>query len=184
MSRIFGRPSPAMVVAFAALIVALGGTSYAAIRLPKNSVGSKQIKRNAVSSTKIKNNSLKAVDFKAGELPTAFGTLAYRELTNTAPANSNFPIEVPCPPGLFAISGQIDASPGLEMQSSYSSDGQGTGAPGVTAWTGWVDNLSNPPTDLPFTVIVTCAPAGAIARKSMSKTARNNRSVRKVTRGK
>jgi hypothetical protein len=43
------RPSPAMVVASIALTVALGGTSYAAIRLPKNSVGTKQLRKNAVT---------------------------------------------------------------------------------------------------------------------------------------
>jgi hypothetical protein len=37
------RPSAAMVVACAALLVSLGGVSYAAIKLPKNSVGTKQI---------------------------------------------------------------------------------------------------------------------------------------------
>jgi hypothetical protein len=48
-------PSPALVVAVIALFVALGGTTYAATSLPKNSVGAKQLKKNAVTSTKIKN---------------------------------------------------------------------------------------------------------------------------------
>ena len=56
-------------VAYLALCVALGGTSYAAIQLPKNSVGTKQIKKNAVKSKKVKNGSLKAADFAAGQLP-------------------------------------------------------------------------------------------------------------------
>ena len=60
----------ANIVACLALFVALGGASYAAIRLPKNSVGAKQIKANAVNSGKVKNRSLKAVDFKQGQLPT------------------------------------------------------------------------------------------------------------------
>lgn len=62
------RPSPAMVVACVALAVALGGTSYAAINLPANSVGTKQIRNNAVTSSKIKNRSLLALDFKSGQL--------------------------------------------------------------------------------------------------------------------
>jgi hypothetical protein len=37
-----------------AVFVALGGVSYAALKLPKNSVGSKQIRANAVKSGKIK----------------------------------------------------------------------------------------------------------------------------------
>ena len=65
----FHRPSPAMLVAFVALLMAVGGTSYAAITLPANSVGTKQIKKNAVTGAKVKNRSLKAVDFALGQLP-------------------------------------------------------------------------------------------------------------------
>jgi hypothetical protein len=53
------RPSPAMVVACLALLIALGGTSYAAIRLPRNSV----------TTVQVKDHSLLARDFKAGQLP-------------------------------------------------------------------------------------------------------------------
>ena len=52
-----------------ALFVALGGASYAAITLPKNSVGAAQIKSNAVNSAKVKDRSLLATDFKSGQLP-------------------------------------------------------------------------------------------------------------------
>src|SRR5829696_5368243 len=40
-------------LALLALFVALGGTSYAAIRLPSNSVGTKQIRRGAVTPSKV-----------------------------------------------------------------------------------------------------------------------------------
>ena len=70
MKRIgFRRPSPPMVVALVALLAALAGTSYAAVQLPANSVGTKQLKKNAVTGKKVKNRSLKAVDFAAGQLP-------------------------------------------------------------------------------------------------------------------
>jgi hypothetical protein len=62
-----GRPSPAMLVALLALFVALGGTGYAALKLPKDSVGSEQIKRNAVTSQKVKPGSLLANDFGASQ---------------------------------------------------------------------------------------------------------------------
>jgi hypothetical protein len=52
-----------------ALFVALGGASYAAIKIPKNSVGAAQIKKNAVTSAKVKDRSLLAKDFKAGQIP-------------------------------------------------------------------------------------------------------------------
>jgi hypothetical protein len=63
------RPSPAMIVACAALFVSLGGVGYAAIVLPANSVGTKQLKKNAVNSAKVKPRSLLASDFKKGQLP-------------------------------------------------------------------------------------------------------------------
>jgi hypothetical protein len=61
------KPSPALLVALLALFVALGGTSYAALKLPKNSVGAKQLKRNSVTSPKVKAGSLLLSDFKASE---------------------------------------------------------------------------------------------------------------------
>ncbi len=71
------RPSPALVVAFVALLAALSGT---AVALPgKNTVDSGDIKKanvkksdiakNAVISGKVQDGSLLAKDFKAGELP-------------------------------------------------------------------------------------------------------------------
>lgn len=84
------RPSPAMVVACLALLVALGGTSVAAVQaLAPNSVGTAQLRANAVTAAKIKNRnvtgaklafnavtgatvrnrSLSAADFIASSLP-------------------------------------------------------------------------------------------------------------------
>src|SRR4051812_49836230 len=51
-----------------ALFIALGGTSYAAVKLPANSVGSTQLKANAVTGAKVKDRSLTAADF-GGQLP-------------------------------------------------------------------------------------------------------------------
>jgi hypothetical protein len=59
----------ANVISMVALFIALGGASYAAINLPRNSVGSKQIKANAVKGPKVKPGSLRASDFRAGDLP-------------------------------------------------------------------------------------------------------------------
>lgn len=63
------RPSPATVLASVALAVALGGTGYAAVTLPANSVGTPQLKNGAVNSLKVKNGSLQSADFKAGQVP-------------------------------------------------------------------------------------------------------------------
>jgi hypothetical protein len=74
------RPKHGTVIAYVALFAALGGTSYAAASLPRNSVGTSQIRNNAVTSSKIANNavssaqvrngSLTSSDFKAGTLLT------------------------------------------------------------------------------------------------------------------
>jgi hypothetical protein len=82
MKKLWSRhPSPAMVVACLALIVALGGTSVAAVSqlVPRNSVGPRQIqfgavtgpkiRNNAVTSAKVANRSLLRVDFAPGQLP-------------------------------------------------------------------------------------------------------------------
>lgn len=62
------RITYANVVATLALFIALGGVSWAAATLPKNSVGSKQIKKNAVTSTKIKSNSITGAKVKNNSL--------------------------------------------------------------------------------------------------------------------
>jgi hypothetical protein len=54
MTSITNRlPSPAMIVACIALVVSLGGASYAAVALPKNSVGSKQLRKGSVKPSKV-----------------------------------------------------------------------------------------------------------------------------------
>src|SRR5690242_8905581 len=68
MSRIV-RHVRRNTIAYLALAMAMGGTSYAATELPRDSVGSPQIRRNAVRSPEVKDGTLKARDFAAGELP-------------------------------------------------------------------------------------------------------------------
>jgi hypothetical protein len=63
------RPSPAIVIASIALLVALAGTGYAASSLPANSVGNKQLQANAVTSSKVRDHSLLRVDFAANQVP-------------------------------------------------------------------------------------------------------------------
>jgi hypothetical protein len=102
MRRILGqRPSPSMVVALIALAVALGGTGYAAVSLPKNSVGTKQLKKsavtrvkvkaNAITGAKVKNDSLKGGDVLESSLakvPSAASADNATNATNAANANT------------------------------------------------------------------------------------------------
>jgi hypothetical protein len=64
--RLLRRPSPALVVALVALFVAVGGTSYAAVILPKNSVGTAQIKDGAVTKGKIAKRTVAALRGQRG----------------------------------------------------------------------------------------------------------------------
>lgn len=56
------RLSYANVVATLALFIALGGTSYAALKLPRDSVGSAQIRSQAVNTSDIRNGSVLLTD--------------------------------------------------------------------------------------------------------------------------
>jgi hypothetical protein len=62
IDRIRARLSYANVMATVAVFIALGGSSYAAITLPRNSVGSKQLRAGAVASSEIKNRSIRTTD--------------------------------------------------------------------------------------------------------------------------
>lgn len=60
------RPSPAMAVALLALFVSLGGSAYAALSLPRNSVGTRQLRRGAVTAAKIHKGAIGPAKIKAG----------------------------------------------------------------------------------------------------------------------
>jgi hypothetical protein len=127
-------PKHSTVAAYLALFIALGGTSYAAAKLPKNSVGASQIKTSGVGSSEVKNGSLRKADFKAADLPVgpagAQGAKGDRGLQgergldgavgNVGPATAHFAqhptdlaagtsatIQVFCPDGKQAIGGGI-----------------------------------------------------------------------------
>ena len=60
------RPSPAMCVALIALFVALGGTGYAAISFPRDSVGTAQLQNGAVTKSKISARTRRALRGRRG----------------------------------------------------------------------------------------------------------------------
>jgi hypothetical protein len=62
------KPSPSMAIALLALLVALGGTSYAALKLPSNSVGTKQLKKRAVTRAKLAAGAVDDTKVRAGSL--------------------------------------------------------------------------------------------------------------------
>lgn len=74
MKRLRRKLTYANVMATIAVFVALGGAGYAAVKLPKNSVGTKQIKNNAITGAKIKDGAVtgeKIATASLGTVPSA-----------------------------------------------------------------------------------------------------------------
>jgi hypothetical protein len=77
------RLTYANVVATLALFVALGGVSYAAATLPRNSVGAKQLKPRAVTTKKIRDGAVTGPKLRAGTVTASRirrGTITRRQL--------------------------------------------------------------------------------------------------------
>jgi hypothetical protein len=90
-SRVSRRSTAAIVMAALALVMATIGTGYAAFKLPKNSVGTKQLKKNSVTAAKIKKNAVTSAKVKNHTLTGAdinlakLGTVPSAETANTVP---------------------------------------------------------------------------------------------------
>jgi hypothetical protein len=110
------------VVALIALFVALGGSSYAAVKLSKNSVKSRHIAprhvkasdlgRNAVRSDRVRDGSLLSQDFAPGQLPTGPqgepGVSGREVVTSTVSRTSsqtNASADATCPSGKTVMGG-------------------------------------------------------------------------------
>src|SRR4051812_39434184 len=72
------RLTYANVTATLALFIALGGTSYAALTLPKNSVGSKQIRKRAVGASELRTGAVSSRAIKNRAIRTSDLALSTR----------------------------------------------------------------------------------------------------------
>jgi hypothetical protein len=90
MQRRLRTPSPALVISSIALFVALGGTTYAATSLPRNSVGTDQLQKNAVSRAKIRNGAVTAAKINTAGLtvPSALAAISALSAINAQTAGS------------------------------------------------------------------------------------------------
>jgi hypothetical protein len=70
MEAIRRKLNYANVMATIAVFVALGGSAYAVGRLPKNSVGAKQLKKSAVTTAKVKDGAITGQKIKLSTLGT------------------------------------------------------------------------------------------------------------------
>ena len=87
-----------------ALIVALGGTSYAAIKLPANSVGTKQLKNKAVTPREVAPKTIRLFKGQKGDRgdPGLQGDFGPQGVPGTGSAAtstlmSRASVEIPCP---------------------------------------------------------------------------------------
>jgi hypothetical protein len=166
--RMSGRrlvPSPSMAVAFTALMVAIGGVSYAAVKIPRNGVKRTNIANNAVNGSKVANDSLTGEDVKESTLEglTASGLdkVTYKTATAIAPpaASIDSPgvgvVSATCDPGTKAIAGgvRLDA-PEVGEQADGFPDAGGS------VWTVHVAN-GDTTSAHGFTAFAICVPVGA-----------------------
>lgn len=83
------KPSAPLIISLTALIVALGGTSYAAINLPPNSVGTTQLRSGAVTTKKLRNGSVTAAKINPRHLTVPTAVHAERADTATSALAAN-----------------------------------------------------------------------------------------------
>jgi len=112
-----------LIVAVIALVLAVGGTSYAVSALPKNSVGTKQLKSHAVTTPKL-----------ATSAAARIAGLSYKKVTASVPAGAAGALSITCDKGLAAIGGGMETP---HTDSAYLLDSHPI--PG-----GWQISVGNP----------------------------------------
>jgi hypothetical protein len=170
------RPTPSMVVSVIAMVVALGGTSYAVVQLPPRSVGPKQLKRNAVStkhiksnaitSAKVRNGSLKGTDIDEASLSavalaaraSGLDRVVYRVSTTSIPPptvvgeSTKGIATARCDAGQLVLGGGVKLEENMSVVDGYPN--------GAAAWTANANNDEVGVTHS-FTVYAICIPATA-----------------------
>ena len=153
------RISYANVIATVALFVALGGSSYAALNLPRGSVGPTQLKKGAVTTSKIKRNAVtgaKAREATFDSVPAAatadaLSNIDYEQVTLNNPPGQVAQGTAVCDSGRRVVGG------GIRVGDPFSQFIIDSAPSGTTGWTGFVANGGDVP--LPFTVTAICARA-------------------------
>jgi hypothetical protein len=188
MRKRFPRhPSPALVVALIALFVALGGTSYAAINLPRNSVGTAQIKNRAVTQMKISKKTLATLRGRRGATgrqgpagatgsagptgvqgiqgPPGPVNLTYVTVQDTALRGMSETADATCPAGMVVTGGGVfPVTPvgGNQVSVGESDWATSTASAPPDTWEGTLDNFSTT-TDVTFLVDAICTKPASIS---------------------
>jgi hypothetical protein len=155
------------VISIIALFVALGGTSIAAFKLAKNSVGTNQVKNDSLTGTDLNESTF-------GKVPSAVtadraGDAIHAATADNADTLSGDPGPFVLGAGLqFAVADELDPTPAAHDQNGIAIPGEGTllltcsPSPALT-WddqTGgptdiWLSNPSAPPSHLTASTIAT-----------------------------
>ena len=178
LRRLQERMTYANVIATIALFVALGGTSYAAVTLPRDSVGARQLREGSVGSSEVRNRSLQLRDLspraqdaliRAGRRTSAPGApgapgavsqaveVTYKTasvIAAVAPVEdtSITPGTATCDPGQRVVGGGVKLADPYETFVSDSYPDQGG-----RAWSAHVGN-DDEQSRHSFEVIAICAP--------------------------
>jgi hypothetical protein len=175
------RLSPSLVISCLALFVALSGTGYAVVVLPKNSVGTKQLKKNSVVSSKVRDGTLRVRDFAPGQVPPGtqgtpgapgvkgesgppgFSSLRYiRGEWITLPPNDEVSDEILCPEGEHVVGGGVlsnyNESGDPVMTAGYVNS---SFPPDTSSWFVSVFNPTDDP-EFAFQAWAVCAPAAEV----------------------
>ncbi len=188
LAKLRNRLTFANVVSLLALFVALGGTSYAAIKITgKNvkdsSLTGKDIKNSSLTSSDVKDRSLLSKDFKAGQLPAGprgadgangtngFGVLSYPFGVSPPVAAASDPDSgaIACDPGTFPTGGDAfafgpapnnDPVGGVITSDGFDFDSSGTPDGWFATWE------NNSPQTVTIEIDVACANASTVQAKS------------------
>src|SRR3954466_12277303 len=116
LDRLKDRLTYANLTATLALFIALGGTSYAALKLPRNSVGSSQIRASAVGPSELRSRSVGSSELrdraiKLGDISTSARTSLRGAQGPTGPAGAAaVTYRAAVPPGGGSVRGNaVDA---------------------------------------------------------------------------
>ena len=172
IARLRQRLTYANVTATLALFIALGGTSYAAVQIPRNSVGADQLRPSSVRSSEVKDRGLQLRDLSLGTRSSLRGArgpagpqgpaggsvvalgLSYRTAEGTVPAAGAFPglssTTATCDAGQRVTGGglRVDSGDDTSARESYPNLSN-------TAWTVRVGNDGGVPST--YTVFAICA---------------------------
>jgi hypothetical protein len=172
MNRIRGRVTFANVMSVIAVFLALSGIGYAAFKLPKNSVGPRQIRNGAVNEAKLSASAKAALKGSKGDQgPPGPGATNFTTTLNQGTALT--PIAT-APNGLTILGSCLTgpSSVGLKIATTSGANNiqvSGTETTGLTVGPADVDNVSgaiqtSDPSTADFAVIARDKTVGPFAR--------------------